>query len=114
MGEDLVRAKGYAVYRKILVKALNLLITTLMNSIVIEEREWEAKIALRIVVKDQKLKAKDVRLTVSPTIDTVELQFNTNPELFTDDTTITVKHDLSLLESGTFETVIQNIDDVGN
>lgn len=107
MSDDFIRAKGYGVYKKLLIKALNLLVTTLVNSIVIDEDEWEGKIALRIVVKNGRLKSKNVRLTVEPvskTIDIIEGPLDL-------DTTITVNTDLKMLETGTFETVIHNIND---
>lgn len=112
MSDDLVRAKEFGVYKKLLVKALNLLITTLVNSVVIDHPEWEAKIALRIVVKDSRLKAKDVRLTVNPLIHTVSLSLDSDITDITENNSVTVRSDLSLMETGMFETVIHNIDDV--
>jgi len=110
MSDDLIRAKGYGIYKKVLVKALNFLITTLMTSVITDYAEWEAKLSIRIVVNGDRLKQRNVRLSVAPSVDTLEINSDV-VDLVSADTTIINREDLGLLTSGTFETVMQTIDE---
>lgn len=105
MSDDLIRGKGYAVYKNILKKALSFLINAARHSIVTDYKSYDLSITLTMKIRDSKVNGRHASITVKnkPSEDTVRHELET-------DTTIIDRADLSVfMDSDTFGHLLTEI-----
>ena len=108
MSDDIIRAKGYAIYKQILKKALSLLMNAVLKATVTDYEIWDATVVLTMRVSHGKITRRTAKITIK---DRPPLEFV--PEELDADTTVIDRSDLNtLMESGIFDTVIHSIDEL--
>jgi hypothetical protein len=105
MSNDIIRGKGYAIYKDILNKALVFLMNAVLKSVITDYRSWDAAVVLNMRVINGKITRRTAKVTIK---DRPSTRFI--PEELDADTTVIDRSDLDLvMDSGQFETVIHNI-----
>lgn len=106
MSDDIIRARGYALYKHVLRKALIFLMNAVVRAVVTDYRVWDAAVVLNIRVRDGKIARRSAKITIKdrPQVDNL-------PENLDADTTVIDRTDLDekLMSSQIFDTVIHSI-----
>lgn len=106
MSDDLIRAKGYAIYRHVLKKALTFLMNAVVRAVITDYKAWDAAIVMNVRVRDGKIIRRAAKITIKDRPPLEDL-----PENLDADTTVIDRTDLDekLMSSQIFDTVIHSI-----
>jgi hypothetical protein len=105
MSNDIVRAKGYAIYKDILNKALNFLMNAVLKCVITEYKNWDAAVVLNMRVMDGKITRRTAKITIKdrPVVEKLAEEWDA-------DTTVIDRSDLNhIMNSGQFDIVIHSI-----
>jgi hypothetical protein len=64
MSDDIIRAKGYAIYKSILNKALIFLMNAIVRAIITEYKVWDATLLLKIRVVSGGITRRTAEITI--------------------------------------------------
>jgi hypothetical protein len=106
MSNDIIRGRGYAIYKDILNKALVFLMNAVLKCVITEYRCWDAAVVLNMRVMNGKITRRTAKITIKDRPETREI-----PEELDADTTVIDRSDLTLImDSGQFDTAIHGIE----
>ena len=108
MSDDIIRAKGYAIYKHVLRKALSFLMNALLKSVITDYEIWDATVILNMRVKDDKITRSTAKIVIKdrPPIEDIPVNLDA-------DTTVLSRSDLNhIMDSGQFYLVIHAIDEL--
>lgn len=108
MSDDIIRAKGYAIYKHVLKKALSVLMKAVLRSVVTDYEVWDATVVLNMRVNRGTITRRAVKITVKD-----KQPIDNLPEELDLETTVIDRSDLStLMNSGEFDTVVHAIEEL--
>lgn len=106
MSNDIIRGKGYAIYKDILNRALNFLMNAVLKSTITEYRSWDAAVVLNMRVVDGKITRRTAKITIKDRPSASYI-----PEELDADTTVIDRSELGkLMDSGLFENLIHGME----
>jgi hypothetical protein len=105
MSNDIIRGKGYAIYRDILSKALNFLMNAVLKSTITDYKNWDAAVVLNMRVVGGKVTRRTAKITIKdrPSVSYILEEADA-------DTTLMDRSELGkLMDSGQFESLIHSM-----
>lgn len=108
MSNDIVRGKGYAIYKDILNKALIFLMNAVLKCVITDYKHWDAAVVLNMRVMDGKITRRVAKITIKdrPTVARLSEEWDA-------DTTVIDRSDLNhIMNSGQFDVVIHSIEEL--
>lgn len=108
MSDDIIRAKGYAIYKHILRKALSFLMRALVKSVVTDYQVWDGTVVLNMRVSHGKITRRTAKIIIKdrPPLESIHDDLDA-------DTTVIDRSDLdSFINSGQFDTIIHDLNEL--